>query len=84
MLNATSEAVRLDDEPVTLPPVGKRVLACTIRKRPMLTTAVFEAFRKFKPFEKLEAGPGKSYECAVAAYIESGDVLAEGTFTLVK
>lgn len=80
MLNATSKETQLDDEPVGLPPLGKHVLACTVRKTPFPTDATFAAFRKaYKPFSALGE---KDREAAVAGYIMSGEnfppeVLAE-------
>lgn len=40
---ACSEADRISDEPVGLPDYGVRVLACTVRKRPFPTEAIFQA-----------------------------------------
>ena len=71
-IKATSEDTRLDDEPVGLPSPGVHVLACTVRRTPMNTDAIFAAFKKTMGF------PPE----ATAGYIQSGQrfpdkVLAE-------
>lgn len=71
MLNATSEAVRLGSEPVGLPEFGKRVLACTVRRKPMDTEAIFKAFKKVMKFG----------DVATAEFIQSGEPFPEKVLT---
>lgn len=41
---AVDDSVRVGNEPVGLPEFGERVLGCTVRRKPMPTRDVFEAF----------------------------------------
>jgi hypothetical protein len=62
MLTATHEDYRLGSEPVGLPEIGVPVLACTVRRKPMNTEAVFKAFAKAMKFN----------DAATAGFIQSG------------